>query len=243
MTLLETLLVYERSMEFRKMGLQAVHSIAVALQDSETPEHHLQLLMNDRIVSHIFERHILKHTALGRERDQENIKLRGVAIDVMVTILEVANSLINSPINKDRAVNVFIEKLYTEYQLFDILVKNIIAETGVVKINIQEFRLAARALSLMPQHVFEILNPLVLNKPMPRQKQDKSAVSIENYVKAVQIMVKTFSQSQNEQDQIATYFALYSMFLFMSKSLKSDEIAKKSLDGLNHENSMLNQLG
>ena len=126
--------------------------------------------MSDRIVSHIFERHIVKHTAIGRERDMENMKLRGVAIDVMVTILEVATSLINSPINKDHAVNNFIEKLYTEYQLFDILIKNIIAETGVVKININEFRLAARALSLMPQHVYEILNPSVLNKPMPRHK-------------------------------------------------------------------------
>lgn len=114
-TLLETLLTYERSVEFRKLGLQAVHSIANGLAESDTPDSHLQLLMSDRIVSHIFERHIVKHTALGRERDMENMKLRSVAIDVMVTILEVASSLLNTPINKDHAVNNFIEKLYSEY--------------------------------------------------------------------------------------------------------------------------------
>jgi hypothetical protein len=71
--------------------------------------------MNDRIVSHIFERHIARHTHIGRERDNEHLKLRGVAVDVMVTILEVASSLLNSPLNKDGEINNFIDRVYTDF--------------------------------------------------------------------------------------------------------------------------------
>jgi hypothetical protein len=119
---------------------------------------------------------------------------------VIVTILEVATSLLESPFNKNGMVNNFIEKLYADFLLFDSLIKNILEETGIVKVNINEFRLIARAFSLMPQHVYELLNPFVLNRPFPRQQQNLSASTIENYVKAVQIIVKTLSQSQAEMD-------------------------------------------
>lgn len=116
-------------------------------------------MINDRILSHIFQRHIHKHHVsvhmnisplMLKEKETETVKLRGVAIDVMVTVLDVTISLLDSPYNKDKEIDSFIDRLYTEYQLFDILIQNIIAETGVVKINVNEYRLAARAMSLMP---------------------------------------------------------------------------------------------
>lgn len=90
--LLETLISYESSREFKKLGLQALLQILRGSFSTSELQEYLSIFMNERILNPLFQRYIYYDmVVLGI--DEERYIMKNKALEIVVNILELATQL------------------------------------------------------------------------------------------------------------------------------------------------------
>ena len=79
------------------------------------------------------------------------------------------------------------------------------------KLDMEELRLYAKAFSYLPMSFLQTRNPMVLTKLVKKAADEDRVLTIENYVKSLNLIVTTMK----EEDSYTQYRALYAFFNFL----------------------------
>lgn len=147
-------------------------------------------------------------------------RLRTLAIEIAVNVLDVAQAIVDRDSKREQEMFQLQYRIYLSNGLLEIMVSNTCNfDLVAAKLEIEEVRQAARAFAFMPFNIMLIVNPITLNKPI-KKAGEENMLTVENYIKGLDNLVNLFGKSEgsHQTDFHSQYFALYSLFTFISEA-------------------------
>lgn len=165
----------------------------------------------DDIITNLFARYINPPASTPRRYQAHKIKI--LALDIILNILDVCEALSQDERYHARIFGIQ-KSIYTDNSFLDSMVAFCIDENRIHsqnKLDMEELRLYAKAFSYLPMSFLQTRNPMVLTKLVKKAADEDCVLTIENYLKSLNLIVT----SMKEEDSYTQYRALYAFFNFL----------------------------
>lgn len=134
-------------------------------------------------------------------RKNQSHKLKILALDIIINILDVCDSLSSQDERYHPLIFGIQKSIYTDNNFLDSMVAFCIDENRnhqMNKLDLEELRLYAKALSFLPMSFLQTRNPMVLTKPVKKAADEDCVLTIENYVRSLNLIVITMKEEDSE---------------------------------------------